>query len=57
MSSKKSKCIDYACVKRQLNGGDDIGDFYYCTEVGTEVGRGQDECLLDKFVREIRNGD
>ena len=57
MSSKKSKCIDYTCVKRQLNGGDDIGDFYYCTEVGTEVGRGENECLLDKFVREIRNGD
>lgn len=54
MSDKKCRCIDYDCVKRQLNSGDDIGDVYYCEEVGVEVGRGEDECLLDKFAKEIR---
>ena len=56
MSDEKKRCIDYDCVNRICNGGDDIGDFYYCKEVGTEVGRGKNECLLDVFAREIREG-
>lgn len=56
MSDENKRCIDYDCINRTYNSGDDIGDFYYCKEVGTEVGHGEDECLLDKFAREIREG-
>ena len=56
MDCTKKRCIDYDCINRTYNSGDDIGDFYYCKEVGIEVGRGEDECLLDKFAREIREG-
>ena len=33
--------------------GDENNDFYYCKLVGIEVGRGLEECLDDKFEREI----
>jgi len=43
------KCINKECEYRVFNGGDDIGDFYYCELVGITVERGNDECLDDKF--------
>jgi len=45
------KCIDKVCTDRVLNGGDDVGDFYFCKCVGVEVGRGEEECLIDKWGR------
>lgn len=49
-------CCDKNCEYRSFNGGDDISDFYYCKAVGTEVNRGEDICLLDKFDAEIDAG-
>jgi len=46
-------CCDKECDYRELNGGDDISDFYFCKYCGIEVDRGCDECLIDKFDREI----
>lgn len=46
-------CWEKDCKHRIWNLGDEIGDFYYCELVGTEVGRGLDECLKDRFDREI----
>jgi hypothetical protein len=51
------KCISYKCAVREWNGRDEKGDFYFCKECGTEVGRGQEECLLDKFAKEVRSGE
>lgn len=45
------KCIDKVCIDRVLNGGDAAGDFYFCKCVGVEVGRGEEECLLDKWCK------
>lgn len=50
------KCISYKCAVREWNGRDEKGDFYFCKECGVEVGRGQEECLLDKFAKEVRSG-
>ena len=27
------QCIEKECSYRELNGGDDIGDFYFCSNV------------------------
>lgn len=45
-------CTEKECDCRELNGGDDIGDFYFCKCTGIEVGRGNDECLFDKWEKE-----
>lgn len=51
------KCISYNCKVRERNGRDKEGNqLYFCKEVGIEVGKGQEECLLNKFAREIRDG-
>lgn len=46
-------CWEKDCKYRIWNMGDEISDFYYCKLVGTEVGRGLDECLEDRFDKEI----
>lgn len=46
------KCINKKCEHRELNGGDEISDFYFCKECGIAVDRGEDECLLDKWNKE-----
>jgi len=46
-------CYDRKCNYRELNGGDEISDFYYCKYVGMTVDRGQDECLIDQFDKEL----
>ena len=46
------KCIDKECECRELNGGDEISDFYFCKECGLSVNRGEDECLFDKWDTE-----
>ena len=43
------KCIDKECKYRELNGGDEISDFYFCKYCGITVERAQQECLIDKF--------
>ena len=45
-------CIEKECDCRELNGGDGIGDFYFCKCTGIEVDRGNDECLFDKWGKE-----
>jgi hypothetical protein len=45
-------CRYKKCKYREFNGGDDISDFYYCKLAGTEVGRGEEECLIDKWRAE-----
>ena len=42
-------CIDKKCEYRVLNSGNEITDFYYCTEVGIEVDDGNCECIEDKL--------
>lgn len=49
------KCIDKECKYRELNGGDDISDYFFCKYTGIEVGIGEDECLLDKWRQEENN--
>lgn len=46
------KCIDKECEFRELNGGDEISDFYFCKECGIDVGRGEGECIIDKWESE-----
>lgn len=46
------KCIDKECEYRELNGGDEISDFYFCKECGIDVNRGEDECLFDRWDAE-----
>lgn len=46
------KCFDKECEYRELNGGDEISDFYYCKYYGITVERGQQECLIDEFEKE-----
>lgn len=46
------KCINKKCKHRELNGGDEISDFYFCKECGIAVDRGEDECLLDQLDEE-----
>ena len=46
------KCIDKECPYRELNGGDEISDFYFCKECGLSVDRGENECSLDKLNME-----
>ena len=48
------KCIDKKCEYRGLNGGDEVSDFYFCTECGVSVDRGQNECLFDKWNTNIK---
>lgn len=55
MRERKMKCIDSECKYRELNGGDDISDFYYCRRYGITVERGQEECLIDQFEKEETN--
>lgn len=43
------KCINKECPYRELNGGDEISDFYFCEKCGLSVDRGEDECLLYKM--------
>lgn len=43
------RCIDKECNYRELNGGDEISDFYFCKHWGIAVNRGEDECLVDKW--------
>lgn len=43
-------CCDKECRYREFNGGDEISDFYYCGLVGIEVNRGEDMCLLDRYI-------
>jgi len=45
-------CCDKKCKYKELNGGDEISDFYFCKYVGITVDRGTEECLLDVFYRE-----
>ena len=45
-------CYDKKCKYKELNGGDEISDFYFCKYVGTTTDRGNEECLLDRFYRE-----
>lgn len=45
-------CAEKECIYKIWNGGDEIGDFYFCKFVGIEVDRGREECLIDKFERE-----
>lgn len=45
------KCIDKKCKYRELNGGDEISDFYFCKYCGITVERGQQECLIDEFEK------
>ena len=52
------RCLDKECEHRELNGGDDVSDFYYCKYCGITVNRGEDECLVDKWFfgeQEIEN--
>ena len=51
------KCIDKECEHRELNGGDEISDFYFCKECGISVDRGEDECLFDKWDAEDMEED
>ena len=51
------KCIDKECPYRELNGGDEISDFYFCTYCGLTVDRGEDECLCDKWGRKLNPYD
>lgn len=46
------KCIAKECKYRELNGGDEISDFYFCKLCGITVERGEDECLLDECDEE-----
>jgi len=46
-------CYDKQCKYKELNGADEISDFYYCKFVGIAVDRGNEECLIDRFNREI----
>lgn len=46
------KCLDKECEYKELNGGDEISDFYYCKYCGITVERGQQECLIDEFEKE-----
>lgn len=46
------KCIDKECEYKELNGGDEISDFYFCKYCGIAVERGEVECLLDKWDSE-----
>ena len=46
------KCINKECEYKELNGGDEISDFYYCKYCGITVGRGKQECLIDEFEKE-----
>lgn len=47
------KCLEQECEYRVLNGGDDISDFYWCEFVGISINRGNDECIIDEFDKEI----
>ena len=46
------KCIEKECDYRELNGGDEISDFYFCKLCGITTDRGQEECFMDKFEKE-----
>lgn len=46
------KCIDKKCKYKELNGGDEVSDFYFCKYCGIDVDRGEDECLIDKWNAE-----
>jgi len=46
-------CYDKKCKYKELNGGDEISDFYFCKYVGITVDRGNEECLIERFEREI----
>lgn len=48
-------CIDKVCDYREPNGGDDEHDYYFCKLTGIEVDTGNNECLLDKFDKEMRS--
>lgn len=43
------KCLEKECNYRQLNGGDELSDFYYCTCFGMSAERGDIECFVDKY--------
>jgi len=45
-------CCNKQCSYKELNGGDEISDFYYCKYVGVTMDRGNEKCLLDRFERE-----
>ena len=53
MEKLKMQCIEKECSYREFNGGDDIGDFYFCSKCGISVKRGECECLDDKFESEV----
>jgi len=46
-------CCDKQCNYKELNGGDEISDFYFCKYIGVTVDRGNEECLVDRFEREV----
>lgn len=48
----KKKCCEKDCEYKELNGGDDKSDFYFCKFVGVSTDRGEEECFIDKWDRE-----
>lgn len=46
------RCIDKTCEYRELNGGNENSDYYFCKLVGITVEDGVEECLIDKFDKE-----
>lgn len=47
------KCLDKECEYKELNGGDEISDFYYCKYCGITVEQGQQECLMRNWMTEL----
>ena len=54
---KYMKCINKECKHRELNGGDEISDFYFCKYCGITVDRGQQECLIDECEKKYDTKD
>ena len=51
------KCIDKECEHRELNGGDEFSDLYFCKVCGIDVDRGEGECILDIWEAEAEESD
>lgn len=51
------KCIDKKCEFRELNGGDESSDFYFCKYCGIDVDRGESECVIDIWESEAIEED
>lgn len=47
-------CINKDCKYRCWNSIDNEGnDLYYCSLIGIEVSKGLEECLDDRFTKEV----